>query len=78
MSGKRQRNHVKTTLRAMRERGTCTRTEVGISSVEAIRLEDEGLIRRRGTVQTGQRGRPAIKWGLTDKAQKRVKRAMAA
>lgn len=77
MSEKRVRQHVTTTLRQIRERGTATAAEVGIGPVEALRLEAEGFINRRGVVRTNRRGRPAIVWGLTDKAHKRVKRAVA-
>lgn len=78
LSEQRKRNHVNTTLRAIREQGPCTRQEAGIeTSVEALRLESEGLLRRVSVRRTGQRGRPAVVWGLTDKAHKRVKRAMS-
>lgn len=77
MSEKRQNKHI-TTLAQIFERAPVTAAEVGINSVEAIRLEQAGLIKRAGVVHTGHRGRPAIKWRLTDKARKRVKRAQAA
>lgn len=64
-------------LAKLRQKRQATSAEVGINSVEAIRLEREGLLRRVSTVQTGRQGRPAVIWGLTDKAHKRVKRAIA-
>jgi hypothetical protein len=40
-------------------------------------LEGAGLVKRADTVKTGKRGRPAIKWRLTDAGRKRAKRALA-
>lgn len=77
MSQSKIRQHVTTTLARIRAKGTATAKDVELHPVEAMRLEAQGLLRRAGTKQTGRRGRPAIVWGLTDKAHKRVKRATA-
>lgn len=57
------------------EYDTATAQEIGITAVDAHGLAKEGLIRPVAKVQTGQRGRPALQYRLTDKGRKRVKRA---
>ena len=59
------------------EAGQSTAADLGISPVEAHGLAKEGLIRPVAKVETGQRGRPALVYKATDKAQKRVKRAQS-
>lgn len=79
MSQKRQKQHVRNSLAKLLNLGrAATNTEIDTNSVEILRLEAIGLVRRVGTVQTGRRGRPAVQWRLTDKARKRVRRALAA
>lgn len=52
-----------------------TATDIDTNGVYMGRLEDQGLIRRKDVVRTGNKGRPAILWVLSDKGRKRVKRA---
>lgn len=78
LSVRAQRNHVATTLTAvMQADAPMTAAQMGVSSVEAIRLREAGLIRQVSRVETGRRGRPAHTYRLTDKARKRVRRAIA-
>jgi predicted ArsR family transcriptional regulator len=57
--------------------GPKTAKQADISIVTMRKLEAEGLVKRVDKVMTGQRGRPAIIFRITDKARKRVRRAHA-
>lgn len=47
------------------------------NAIYMARLEAQGLVTRVGTVQTGERGRPAVLFAPTEKGRKRAKRAAA-
>ena len=51
-----------------------TRSDLNLLPVYAAELVAENLIKTGDDVKTGQRGRPAHTYKLTDKARKRVKR----
>ncbi len=55
------------------ERGKTIR-DMGVTAHVARTLEAEGVLKRIGKTKTGQRGRPANKYALTDKGRKRAKR----
>lgn len=65
-------------LIALYKRGVATATEVGSSAVDIRTIEAEGLVRRVGLRQTGQRGRPAVEYRLSDAGRKRARRAVPA
>ncbi len=54
------------------------RAELGVPYNSIQEMLAENLIRVAGHVETGKRGRPAIKYGFTDKGRKRAKRLVAA
>lgn len=62
---------------AMREGRTPTASAVGTTAIQMQRYEAKRLVRRRGVVHTGDRGRPAVKWSLTDKGRRQADRLIA-
>lgn len=69
-----RRNEV---LHAIYERNQATAKEAGSSPAYMLVLEQQKLVRRVKEEHTGRVGRPPIVWALTDKARKRVKRAIS-
>lgn len=62
---------------ALRKAGRATAAELQSNAIYMARLQDEGLVKVAGKVQSGRRGRPAHIYALTDKGRKRADRAIA-
>lgn len=62
---------------AMRNGQTPTAQDLGTSAIQMQRYEAQGDVRRRGVIHTGDRGRPAVKWSLTDKGRRKADRMLA-
>ncbi len=73
----KRRERILPTLVKLAELDKATSKDLGVSTVDLIGIEQEGLIKRVDTVKTGGRGRPATIYRLTDSGRKRVKRATA-
>lgn len=55
--------------------GPQTRADLRLTLTQHTRMLDDGLITRaRSVVRTGERGRPAFKWRLTDRGRGRARR----
>lgn len=54
------------------------RAELGVPYPSIQEMIEANLIRVAGKVETKKRGRPALKYGLTDKGRKRANRLTAA
>lgn len=58
--------------------GAKTSAELETATPYLIWLANEkDLVTKRENVVTNKRGRPAVRWGLTDKGRKRARRAVA-
>lgn len=73
----KRRQRILPTLIALYQKGVATAREVGTTPVDIASIEAEGLVKRVGARHTGQRGRPAVEYRLTDAGRKRAKRAVA-
>ena len=76
MSKRTVAHHLDTTLAPLFD-GPNTAKATGISPVDLLRLEAQGLVVRRNIVKTGQRGRPAIVWALSKTARDKMRRQRA-
>lgn len=74
----KRRQRILPALVALYKSGIATAQEIGSDSVDIRSIEAEGLVKRVNSRQTGQRGRPAYEYRLTDAGRKRVKRAVVA
>lgn len=52
-----------------------TAKQIGTDAIRLGRLQERKLVKVVGKVETGKRGRPAHRYGLTDTGRKRAARA---